>query len=372
MATSLIRSDLDQSKRFRFIMDQWHAVSGRQKLIGFSNSSYLADRASASADRNYCLCYMMQEANAFAAGRDKHAPPRKWGEHDLEKHLDLYFQCCNIETNTDGVAVIAATLANGGLCPLTGERCFKTENVRKCLSLMLSCGLYDYSGEWAYKIGLPAKSGSSGCMLVVIPNVGGLALYAPRLDAFGNSQRGIEFCSRLASKFSFHYYDYVHGIVSSRSGKVNPTIARNLTTQNELIQLCYLCARGDLNGIRTALAAGADVNGRDYDQRTPLHLAAAEGQLAVVKYLVAKGADLGAVDRWGGTPYADAVREGHKIVAEYLHKKARTLKEEIASRAAAAAAAAAAAEALAATHAHAHYPFNPTPTEIPTDDKPAL
>ena len=67
--------------------------------------------------------------------------------------------------HTEGVSIVAATLANGGLCPLTGERVFKIDNVRKCLSLMLSCGLYDYSGEWAYKIGLPAKSGSepTGC-----------------------------------------------------------------------------------------------------------------------------------------------------------------------------------------------------------------
>jgi glutaminase len=195
----------------------------------------------------------------------------------------LYFQCCSIQTTAEGQAVIGSTLAAGGRCSLTDKQCFSGAHVRNCLSLMLSCGMYDYSGEWAYKIGLPAKSGVSGCLMVVIPNVGGLSIYSPPLDTLGNTVRGIEFCKQLVDRCSFHYYDMVNGIVSSSSSKINPSSAKNSAYQNELITLCTLCAKGDLTGIRAILSAGADANGTDYDGRSPLHLAASEGQLAVVK-----------------------------------------------------------------------------------------
>lgn len=76
--------------------------------------------------------------------------------------LDFYFQCCSLEVNVKILASIAATLANGGISPLTGRRILSTETVKKCLILLLSCGMYDYSGMWAFNVGLPAKSGVSG------------------------------------------------------------------------------------------------------------------------------------------------------------------------------------------------------------------
>jgi len=266
----------------------------------------------------------MQEHNSFNQGSTRHRnkEPRSWGANDLVKNLELYFQCCSIQSTAEGQAVIGSTLANGGKCSYTDQQCFSGQHVRNCLSLMLSCGMYDYSGEWAYKIGLPAKSGVSGCLMVVIPNVGGLSIYSPPLDKLGNTVRGIEFCKKLVDRCSFHYYDMVNGIVSSSSSKVNPCSAKNSAYQNELITLCTLCAKGDLTGIRAILSAGADANGVDYDGRSPLHLAASEGQLAVVKYLCATSKlKLNPVDRWGGTPFSDAVREGHQQVAEYLFQK---------------------------------------------------
>jgi len=72
------------------------------------------------------------------------------------------------------MAIIAASLANGGVCPITKKKIFNEETVNHCLSLMHSCGMYDYSGEWAYSVGIPAKSGVGGCVFLVVPKVMGL------------------------------------------------------------------------------------------------------------------------------------------------------------------------------------------------------
>ena len=75
--------------------------------------------------------------------------------------------------NSTQASIIAATLANGGICPLTNERIFSNDIVKNALSLMSSCGMYDYSGEWAYTIGIPAKSGVSGIIMGIIPKCNG-------------------------------------------------------------------------------------------------------------------------------------------------------------------------------------------------------
>uniref|UniRef100_A0A3B4VGF0 glutaminase n=1 Tax=Seriola dumerili TaxID=41447 RepID=A0A3B4VGF0_SERDU len=102
---------------------------------------------------------------------------------------------------------MAATLANGGICPITGERVLSAEAVRNTLSLMHSCGMYDFSGQFAFHVGLPAKSGVSGAVLLVVPNVMGMMCWSPPLDRLGNSVRGIHFCQELVSCFNFHNYD---------------------------------------------------------------------------------------------------------------------------------------------------------------------
>lgn len=99
-----------------------------------------------------------------------------------------------METNCETTAVMAATLANGGICPNSGEKVLKSDSVRDVLSLMHSCGMYDYSGQFAFKVGLPAKSGVSGCIILVVPNVLGMCIYSPPLDVLGNTVRGVAFC----------------------------------------------------------------------------------------------------------------------------------------------------------------------------------
>ena len=98
-----------------------------------------------------------------------------------------------MEVHCDTLAVMGATLANGGVCPVTREATLAPEAVRDVLSLMHSCGMYNYSGQFAFNVGLPAKSGVSGALVLVIPNVMGIGIWSPPLDSLGNSVRGVQF-----------------------------------------------------------------------------------------------------------------------------------------------------------------------------------
>jgi glutaminase len=102
---------------------------------------------------------------------------------------------------------MAATLARMGQNPITQEYVFDLKAVRDTLSVMFTCGMYDYSGEWAFRVGLPAKSGVSGGVMAVVNRQLGIATFSPRLDARGNSCRGIEVCSDLAGRFGLHAFD---------------------------------------------------------------------------------------------------------------------------------------------------------------------
>ena len=88
------------------------------------------------------------------------------------------------------LAVMAATLANGGVNPMTGERVIVAGVCRRVLAVMATAGLYELSGDWLYEIGVPGKSGVSGGIVTVSPGKGGLATFSPPLDAAGNSVRG--------------------------------------------------------------------------------------------------------------------------------------------------------------------------------------
>jgi glutaminase len=103
--------------------------------------------------------------------------------------------------------VMGATLANRGVNPLTGERAIAAEYVRDILSVMFTCGLYDYAGEWAYRVGLPAKSGVGGGLLAVVPGRFGIGVFSPRLDERGNSIRAIRVCEGIVQEFGAHIFD---------------------------------------------------------------------------------------------------------------------------------------------------------------------
>jgi glutaminase len=123
---------------------------------------------------------------------------------DPDAALDLYFRQCSVAVECRDLAVMAATLANGGVNPLTGERAVGEEVVRDVLSVMASCGMYDFAGEWLVSVGLPAKSGVSGGVFAVLPGRLGIGVFSPRLDAQGNTVRGIAVCRDLSHDLAVH------------------------------------------------------------------------------------------------------------------------------------------------------------------------
>jgi glutaminase len=119
--------------------------------------------------------------------------------------LDVYFKQCSISVDCHALSMMAATLANGGVNPLTGERAVRSECVEAMLSVMTTCGMYDYAGSWVYWVGMPAKSGVGGGILAVLPGQLGISVFSPPLDEQGNSVRGIAVCKELSRELNLHF-----------------------------------------------------------------------------------------------------------------------------------------------------------------------
>ena len=127
-------------------------------------------------------------------------------DDDPSQVLDVYFAQCSVLVTCRDLALMGATLANDGVHPLSGERVVKDETVCDVLSVMNTCGMYNYAGQWAYEVGMPAKSGVSGAILAVIPGQAAIAIYSPRVDERGNSPRAIAGCKRMAREFGLHVF----------------------------------------------------------------------------------------------------------------------------------------------------------------------
>lgn len=125
-------------------------------------------------------------------------------ERSPEEATELYFKQCSMLVNARDLALMAACLANGGVNPVTGVVALQRPYVHKVLSVMSSCGMYDYSGGWVFDVGMPAKSGVGGGVMAVLPGQFGLGVFSPPLDAKGNSVRGIATCERISRDFGLH------------------------------------------------------------------------------------------------------------------------------------------------------------------------
>ncbi|CAH8596187.1 unnamed protein product [Dicrocoelium dendriticum] len=297
---SILQPHLSPPERFRYVENKFSQMAGGHTL-GFNNSVYLSERA--TANRNFAIAYYMKENLCFP-------------EHtSLNELMDFYLQICSIEANCDAVSVMASTLANGGINPLTGARLVTVAAARDTLSVMHSCGMYDYSGQFAFKVGLPCKSGVSGVIMVVVPNLLGLALFSPRIDRHGNSVRGVQFCQELVQRFIFHHYEsQLHS-----NEKVDPRKSKDSSRWDTTTALMFAAENNDMAALRRMYISGVDFMSLDYDGRTGLHVAASCGALDAVQFFIeVGGVDPNSVDRWGHTPLSEARNFSHAKVAEYL------------------------------------------------------
>jgi glutaminase len=180
---------------------------------------------------------------------------------------------------------------------------------------------YDYSGEWAFTVGMPAKSGVSGCIYVVIPDFGCFSLYSPPLDPIGNSVRGVEFCKRLVDVFNFHNFDSMQRTGHRR--RIDPRVNKAISEREGKVAALYAAAEGDLTELQRLVRGGVSPNSTDYDKRSLLHLAASAGHIAIVRYLLRfEELDIHVVDRWGGTPLSDAEKYHHTKIARLIEATA--------------------------------------------------
>jgi glutaminase len=186
--TDLIKGN-GSTERLKRILDMFRHYTGRELDINFP--VFLSEKA--TGNRNRAIAYLMLN---FGMVTDK-----------IDETLDLYFQQCSILVNGRDLAMMAATLANGGVNPITGERAIDERYVQDVISVMLTCGMYDYSGEWTYRVGIPAKSGVGGGITAVVPGKLGIGTFSPPLDEKGNSVRGIKVCEDLSREFGLHLFN---------------------------------------------------------------------------------------------------------------------------------------------------------------------
>jgi glutaminase len=151
---------------------------------------------SLTGNRNRAIAYLMRNFGLI--------------DEQVEDSLGQYFAQCSLLVNCQDVAMMAATLANMGTNPVTGTRVFDFQYIKRTLTVMFTCGLYDYAGGWAYEVGLPAKSGVGGGIFGVVNRQLGISVFSPKLDAQGNSVRGILACKELAEHFGLHAFEFTN------------------------------------------------------------------------------------------------------------------------------------------------------------------
>ena len=171
---------------FEYIREALSRFAGR--TLGVDDAVYASE--SATGDRNRAIAYLLR-TNAVLKER-------------VDSVLSVYFRQCAILVTARDIAVMAATLANRGLNPVTGQQVMTPYAISRTLSVMTSSGMYDYAGEWIYRVGIPAKSGVGGGILAALPARLGLGSYSPKLDSHGNSVRGIKVCEALSSHYDLH------------------------------------------------------------------------------------------------------------------------------------------------------------------------
>jgi glutaminase len=200
IACSGLIYDAEGNGAFDRILSMLGSFAGRK--LGVDEAVFASERE--TGDRNRAIAYLLRTYDVIKG--------------DVDGILDVYFRQCSVLVTARDIAVMAATLANRGVNPVTGEQVISPYVVARTLSVMTSSGMYDYAGEWIYRVGIPAKSGVGGGIVAALPSQLGLGTYAPLLDSHGNSVRGLKVCQALSSRFDLHVFnrsgDVRNGIVA--------------------------------------------------------------------------------------------------------------------------------------------------------------
>lgn len=201
IATTDLIKGKDFPERIGRLMAMFSAYCGHD--VHIDNSVFMSERL--TGHRNRAIGHLMLNFGMVSDG--------------MADSLELYFQQCSALVTCRDLAVMGATLAAGGTNPLTGKRAIEQQYVKYLLGIMLSCGMYDFAGEWAFRVGIPSKSGVGGGIVGVIPGQFGIAVYSPPLDCKGNSVRGVLAFRELSRRFGLHCFE---------SGYTGPTLKNML------------------------------------------------------------------------------------------------------------------------------------------------
>ena len=188
IATTSLISGGDENAKWNKILDFYSKAAGEKlKLI---DEVYKSEAATNTG--NKALSYLLAKYDRIYA--------------DPFESVDIYTKQCSVGVNAVQLARMGATLANNGVNPSTGERIIKSENIPEILSTMTMAGLYDGSGGWAWRVGLPAKSGVGGGIVAIAPGKGAIAVFAPPLDEAGNSVKAQRVIEYVSHKLNYNLY----------------------------------------------------------------------------------------------------------------------------------------------------------------------
>ncbi|WP_431203468.1 glutaminase A [Bradyrhizobium betae] len=212
IACSGLIYEVDGTGAFERVRSKLSQFAGRE--LGVDEAVHASETA--TGNRNRAIAWLLRN---YAVLPD-----------DVDAVLDVYFRQCAILVTARDLAIMAATLANRGINPVTGVQVITPHVVARTLSVMTSSGMYDYAGEWTYRVGIPAKSGVGGGIVAALPSQLGLGTFSPLLDNHFNSARGLKVCEALSARFDLHMLnrnadvrssimaDYdIYGISSRRS-----------------------------------------------------------------------------------------------------------------------------------------------------------
>lgn len=186
-AAELIKGDTVEA-RIATMLDVMSRFAGRSLFV--DEDVFRSEQS--TGHRNRAIAYMM-----LNSGMIRSSP---------ESILDIYFRQCSVRVTCCDLAIMAATLANNGVNPTTGVNALPHEYIQDVLTVMNSCGMYNFAGQWSYEIGMPAKSGVSGGIIAIIPGQLGIGVFSPRLDRHGHSVRGVRVCREISDKFGLHVF----------------------------------------------------------------------------------------------------------------------------------------------------------------------